>query len=94
MEELNEAENFSTAKRIKEFDTPQVYEMCGKLYLVAGKRKLFLLGEDSGENWARELSADEVDQLPVDIMWSGSDVRFEADSQKATELCKLTNTSN
>ena len=84
---------FASAKPIKEFDSVQLLEIekepnMWDLYLVAGANKIFLLGPDSGDDWAHLLTPTELEDFPYDIIWSGEDIKFEANSVKATELSK------
>ena len=84
---------FASAKPIKEFDSVQLLDIENgpnkwNLYLVAGANKIFLLGPDSGDDWAHLLTPTELEDFPYDIIWSGEDTRFEANSVKATELSK------
>ena len=46
---------------------------------------MFLLGEDS-EEWAQRLTEEEIQQLPIDIYWTGGNTSFVVDSKKTTEL--------
>ena len=85
---------FGTAKTIKEFDSVQLMDLDNKLYLVAGKHKIFLLGAEGGDNWAHELSSQEIDGLSVDVFWTGIETDIEADSKKATELSKCSSFRN
>ena len=55
------------------------------MYLITGRRDVFLLGEDN-DDWARRLIDDEIQQLPFDIYWTGAVTNFEVDSKKTTEL--------
>ena len=73
-------------KQVKEFNTPQMLDVDNKLYLVAGESQIFLLGDDSGDDWARKLTLDEIEALPVGIQWDGPEVHFETDKRKVTEL--------
>ena len=84
---------FASAKPIKEFDRVQLLDIekgpnKWSLYLVAGANKVFLLGPESGDDWARLLTPTELEGLPYDIIWSGEDTKFEANSLKATELSR------
>ena len=84
---------FASAKPIKEFDSVQLLEIEKEpnrwnLYLVAGANRIFLLGPDSGDDWAQLLTPTELEDFPFDIIWSGEDIKFEANSVKATELSK------
>ena len=84
--ERNESGLFSTSKPIKEFDEVSLLDVDNILYLVAGRQKIFLLGQS--DNWARELSSQELEDLPFDIYWTGRETNFEVDSRRATELSK------
>ena len=57
------------------------------MYLIAGKQDVFLLGGDS-EEWAKKLTEEEIQHLPIDIYWTGDITNFEVDSRKTTELRK------
>lgn len=84
--ERNESGLFATTKTIKEFDEVSLLDLDNNLYLVAGSQKIFLLGQT--DNWAKELSPQELEELPVDIYWNGRETHFEVDSKRATELSK------
>ena len=64
-----------------------VMRILDTVYLIAGKKDVFLLGGNS-EEWAQRLSEEEIRQLPVDIYWTGGINHFEVDSRKTTELRK------
>ena len=77
-------------KPTKEFSRVQlldIHDDDGALhvYLVAGKQDVFLLGEDN-EEWAHRLTEEEIQQLPIDIYWTGGITNFEVDSKKTSEL--------
>ena len=57
------------------------------VYLIAGKKEVFLLGEDSTE-WAHKLTDQELETFPIEIYWTGPKTNFEVSSRKATELSK------
>ena len=89
MKERHESENFTNAnKPIMELSDVDVLDLEDKLYLVAGRSQIFLLGEENDVEWARKLTAPEIESLPVDIFWSGGDTNFEADNKRTTELSK------
>ena len=85
--------NFMSAKPIKEFDSVSLLDVevgpdRWDLYMIAGKDIIFLLGPNSGDEWAHELTEEELQDFPYDIVWSGGETKFEANSKKATELSK------
>lgn len=86
--EAQNIEGIRNLKPIKEFDSPQILDVDNAIYLVTGPDKIFLLGEDAGDEWARLLTEDEIDNLPFDIHWDGQILEFKADSKSATELSK------
>ena len=85
--------NQTSAKPMKEFSRVQLFDLRDEdtgalhVYLIAGKKDVFLLGGNS-EEWAQRLSEEEIRQLPVDIYWTGGINHFEVDSRKTTELRK------
>ena len=81
----------STAKPIKEFQDVELYEIWEDktlhVYLIAGKKEIFLLGEDEA-NWAHKLSDQEIESFPVEIYYTGPETNFEVNSKTTTELRK------
>lgn len=73
-------------KPLKEFRSPQILDLDDRLFLVTGASNIFILGNDAGDDWARPLTVDEINELPVTIQWDGPDRQFECDSKKVTEL--------
>lgn len=85
--------NFMSAKPIKEFDSVSLLDVevgpdRWDLYMIAGRDIIYLLGPNSGDEWAHELTEEELQDFPYDIVWSGGETKFEANSKKATELSK------
>ena len=79
---------------MKEFSSVQLLDIWeGRtvhVYLIAGKKDVFLLGEDEIE-WAKRLTEEEIhEQLPMNIYWTGPTTSFEASSKRTTEESKLT----
>ena len=86
--------NFLSAKPIKEYDSVSLLDVevgPGRwdLYMIAGRDIIYLLGPNSGDEWAHLLSEEELADFPYDIVWSGGETKFEANSKKATELRKF-----
>ena len=75
---------------MREFKSPQIFELESEIYLVTGADQIFLLGDRAEEQWARLLTSDEIKRLPFDIYWEGPALKFEADSKMTTELSKFT----
>ena len=75
----------------KEISCVQLYDVEDSgdrhVYLIAGKKDIFLLGEDS-EEWARRLTDEELKKFPIDIYWTGKVTNFQVDSKRTTELRK------
>ena len=65
----------------------QLIDLQDHLYLIAGRREIFLLGEDSPE-WARKLTEEEISAFPYDVYWTGDEKKFSVSSKKTTELSK------
>ena len=72
--EKNKSGAFSSVKAIKEFENVQVMEFDNSFYMVAGRRQIYLLGEDCNE-WARRLTEEEIESLPFDIYWTGVETK-------------------
>ena len=89
--ERNEEDNEEAQKPTKEFSSVQLLDIndeeTGELhvYLIAGKKDIFLLGENN-EQWARRLTEEEINEFPYNIYWTGKDTNFEVDSRRTTEL--------
>ena len=88
------AGNPVSGKPMKEFSSVQLLDIWeGRtvhVYLIAGKKDVFLLGEDEIE-WAKRLTEEEMlEQLPMNIYWTGPTTNFEVSSKKTTEESKLT----
>lgn len=81
--------DFESNKLIKEYDDVQILDLDDNLYLVTGSNRIFLLGENAGEDWARLLTDKEIKDLPVVIHWNGPTTCFEASSKFATEKSNL-----
>ena len=88
-----QAGNFAASKPFMQFESVGLIELNPdpddmKLYLVAGRDKVYLLGPGSGEEWAHLLSEEELQEFPYDIIWTGPEIHYEAKSEKTTELGK------
>ena len=89
-----QAGNFATSKPFMQFESVGLLELDSdpdnmKLYLVTGRDKVYLLGPDSGDEWAQLLTEEELQQFPYDIIWTGPEIEYQANSEKATELGKI-----
>ena len=85
-----EAGQTSSTKPIKEFgcvDLLPIWEGSQvHVYLITGRRDVFLLGEDQTE-WAYKLSEQEIEQdIPFEIFWTGEETNYETNSKRTTEL--------
>ena len=85
-------------KKFKEIDQVQLLDLEDetgqmKLYLVTGSQTIFLVGPDSGANWARLLTPQELLDFPYEIIWSGPATNYEANSYKVTECSEYRSSS-
>ena len=73
-------------KPIREFETVEILDLEEILYLVTGRDKIYLLGQEAGGDWARLLTATEIQDLQIDIHWEGEEFDFEVGSKQVTEF--------
>ena len=76
-------------KPIREFENVEILDLNDTLYLVAGRSKIYLLGQEAGDEWARLLTEQEILDLPIDMYWDGEETQFETSSKVTTELRKF-----
>ena len=74
-------------KSTREVKQPSIVKLDNSYFFVSGSKSVFHLDYDPAKDtFARELTEDEIDDLPENILYTGSQETFSADHEKAFQL--------
>ena len=80
-------------KETREVSKPEIIKLGEKYFFIAGNNNIFHLNHVKAEDdkFARKLTKEEIDDLHVEIIWTGSEqIMYEDDEKTAfTILCSI-----
>ena len=85
--ENTDEEDNENNKPIREVKKPSIEKISNNFYFISGPNQVFLLNSDSTlDIFAKELTSDEISDLPECILYSGQPEQFKVDHKRAFEL--------